>query len=113
MYATNKKVINKMKKLILDYMDVKEVIRYIKEFPYELDYNIFQYGCLDCYDYDLYKRLKEFGVNTKPVTEYEKVLDFGCTYKHRENIRNLYKIVVRRAAKEIFSDFKYNTINAR
>lgn len=101
MYATNKKVINKMKDLILNYMDVKEVIRYKENFPYELDYNIYQYGCLDCYDYDLYKRLADFGVTTKPVTEYEKVLDFGCTYKHREDIRNLYKIVVRRAVQEI------------
>ena len=113
MYATNKKVINKMKELILNCMDIKEVIRYWKEFPYELDYNIFQYGCLDCYDYDLYKRLKEFGVNTKAVTEYEKVLDFGCTYKHRENIRNLYKIVVRRAVQEITREFQFNVINAR
>lgn len=48
------------------------------------------YGCLDCYDYDLYKTLLDLGVTTKPVKEYSKVLDWGCTYKHREAIRQEY-----------------------
>lgn len=106
MYGTNKKVIEQMKNLILECVEISDIKKYYKTFPYELDYNIFQYGCLDCYDYDLYKRLKSFGITTKPVKEYEKVLDFGCTYRHRENIRNLYKIVVRRAVQEIIKEFK-------
>ena len=51
---------------------------------------IYEYGCLDCYDYDLYKTLIKLGVNTKPVKEYSKVLDWGCTYKHRKDIRKEY-----------------------
>ena len=106
MNCTNKKVINHMKELIKDCMDISDVQKYFKTFPYEYDFNVFQYGNLDCYDYDLFKRLKDFGVTTKAVTEYEKVLDGGCTYKHRENIRNTYKTVVRKAVQELIRETK-------
>jgi len=101
MNINNKKVVNAMKQYILEVMDKSEVLRYKKEFPYELDYNLYTYGCLDIYDYDLFKRLKEFGVTNSSVKEYEKVLDFGCTYKHRENIRRNYMYLVRLAAQGI------------
>lgn len=68
-------------------MGINEIRRYKKEFGWNAARTIFEYGCLDCYDYDLYKTLVNLGVNTKPVREYSKVLDWGCTYKHRENIR--------------------------
>lgn len=101
MRITNKKVIEQMKELIKECMCENDIKRYKKEFHYEYDYNVFMYGNLDCYDYDLFKRLKEFGVDTKAVTEYEKVLNGGCTYKHRENIRNAYKTLVRKAMQEL------------
>ena len=101
MNINNKKVIKAMKQYILEVMDESEVKRYKKEFPFELDYNIYTYGNLGIYDYDLFKRLKDFGVTNSSVKEYEKVLDFGCTYKHRENIRKNYMYLVRLAAQEI------------
>lgn len=51
---------------------------------------MYEYGKFDIFDYDLYCTLVKCGVTTKPVKEFEKVLDWGCTYKHRENIRNEY-----------------------
>lgn len=101
MRITNKKVVKLMKDMIKEHMDKDDILRYVKSFPYEYDYNIYTYGNLDIYDYDLFKRLKDFGVNTKAVAEYEKVLNWGCTYKHRENIRNAYKTLVRKAVQEI------------
>lgn len=54
----------------------------------------YETGVLDIYDYDLYLTLVKCGVNTKPVKEYKKVLDHGCTRKHRENIRNEYRKLI-------------------
>ena len=101
MRINNQKVIRQMAEYILENMDISEIIRYKKEFPFINDYNIYTYGCLDIYDYDLFKRLKDFGVDTKAVTEYEKILDGDCTYKHRENIRNTYKALVHNAVNYI------------
>lgn len=101
MNVNNKKVVNAMKQYILEVMDKSEVLKYKKEFPFELDYNIYTYGCLDVYDYDLFKRLKDFGVTNLSVKNYEKVLDFGCTSKHREDIRKSYKYLVRLAVRNI------------
>ena len=75
---------------IVERMGIDEVRRYKKEFGRNAAQAIYEYGCLDCYDYDLYKTLIKLGVNTKPVKEYSKVLDWGCTYKHREDIRKEY-----------------------
>ena len=72
-------------------MCIRDRIRhYKKEFGRNVAQTIYEYGCLDCYDYDLYLTLVNLGVNTKPVKEYSKVLDWGCTYKHREAIRQEY-----------------------
>ena len=106
MKLNNTRVIKKMKDLIRENLSLNDFQKYLKEFKYEYDFNIFQYGNLDIYDYDLYKRLEDFGVTTKAVLEYSKVLDFGCTYKHRENIRNDYKTLVRRAARSLYTDIR-------
>lgn len=111
MILNNKIVINKMCKLIRENLSFNDFKKYIKEFYREYDFNIFQYGNLDIYDYDLYKRLDDFGVTTKAVTEYAKVLDFGCTYKHRENIRQAYKTLVRRAAQQLNFQIKLGELN--
>lgn len=86
----NCKVRLQFAKDIVERMGLDEVRHYKKEFGINAAQKIYEYGCLDCYDYDLYKTLVELGVNTKPVKEYSKVLDWGCTYKHREDIRKEY-----------------------
>lgn len=86
----NFKVRLQFAKYIVERMGINEVRHYKKEFGRNTPQTIFEYGCLDCYDYDLYLTLVELGVNTKPVKEYGKVLDGGCTYKHREAIRKEY-----------------------
>ena len=115
MRINNKKVVDGMTKYIMNSMSIEEIKRYFKEFRYnEIDYNIYQYGNLDVYDYDLYLRLVDLGVDTKPVKEYSKVLDFGCTMKHREDIRNLYKRLVRLAVRKIINEDRFHktsTIN--
>lgn len=109
MRINNKKVIDGMVKYIIDTMSIEEIKRYFKEFRYDkIDYNIYQYGNLDIYDYDLYLRLVDLGVDTKPVKEYSKVLDFGCTMKHREDIRNLYKHLVRLAVRKIINEDRFH-----
>ena len=104
MNINNKRVVNAMKQYILTQMDSSEIKKYKKAFPFELDYSIYAYGNLDVYDYDLFKRLKDFGVTNSSVREYEKVLDFGCTYKHRENIRESYMRLVRLAVHDIIKE---------
>lgn len=86
----NFKVRLQFAKYIVECMGIDEVRHYKKEFGRNVAQTIYEYGCLDCYDYDLYKTLVDLGVNTKPVREYSKVLDGGCTDKHREDIRNEY-----------------------
>lgn len=109
MRINNKKVIDGMAKYIMSTMCMEDIKRYFKEFRYnEIDYNIYQYGNLDIYDYDLYLRLVNLGVDTKPVKEYSKVLDFGCTMKHREDIRNLYKRLVRLAVRKIINEDRFH-----
>ena len=95
MKLNNKIIIEKMKNLIKENLSLNDFKKYMNTFYKEYDFNIFQYGNLDIYDYDLYKRLEDFGVTTKAVIEYSKVLDFGCTYKHREDIRKNYRYLVR------------------
>lgn len=107
MRPTNKKVIKKMSDYILEVMYHPDIKRYFDTFSAEYDFNIYKYGCLDIYDYDLYKRLLDFGVDTKAIIEYTKVLNGGCTYKHREDVRNTYKQVVRYAVQNIIRNKLY------
>ena len=86
----NYKVRLQFAKDIVERIGIDEIRHYQKKFGWNTPQTIYEYGCLDCYDYDLYKTLVELGVTTKPVREYSKVLDWGCTYKHREDIRNEY-----------------------
>lgn len=77
-------------------MGLDEVKRYIKAFPYELDYNIYQYGNLDIYDYDLYQKLYRLGLRSKAVMDYHNNLDtMPFPFKYREQIRTEYKKVIR------------------
>lgn len=109
MRISNKKVINRMAEYIMHTMDIETIRKYYKEFRGKhIDYNVYQYGCLDIYDYDLFLRLVDLGVDTKAVTEYSKVLDRGCTMKHRENIRDLYKRLVRKAVDKIIYEDSFH-----
>lgn len=104
MRTNSQEAIKQMAEYILEYMDKSEVERYKINFPFIKDYNIYGYGNLDICDYDLFKRLKGFGIDTKAVIEYEKVLDYGCTPKHRGNIRNDYRQLVRNAVNYILAE---------
>lgn len=86
----NYKVRLQFAKDIVERMGIDEIRRYKKEFGQNVAQTIYEYGCLDCFAYDLYKTLVDLGVNTKPVKEYSKVLGRGSTYKHREDIRKEY-----------------------
>lgn len=104
----NYKVRLQFAKDIIEHMGIDEIRRYKKEFGRNVAQVIFEYGCLDCYDYDLYLTLVELGVNTKPVKEYSKVLDWGCTYKHRKDIRKEYVKAIKYALPlvETFKDME-------
>ena len=111
MRISNKKVIKSMAELIKNELCYDDFIRYYKEFQRELDFNIYQYGNLDVYDYDLFTRLQAFGVTQKSVTEFEKVLNTGCTYKHRENLRDTYKSLVRKASNYLMDEIRFNRLS--
>ena len=98
----NKKAVEKFYDLYSDKL-LGEYLHYKKEFGFDycVAQKMYEYGNFDICDYDLYCTLVKCGVTTKPVKEFEKVLDWGCTYKHRENIRNEYIKLV------------YNTIKAK
>lgn len=98
----NKNFLEKFAYMMLSNMSIEEIKRYIKEFPRELDFNIYQYGNLDCYDYDLYKCLYYMGLRTKAVMNYHNNLDvMPFPYKHKEAIRNEYKKAIRYTVKYI------------
>ena len=99
----NKKVREQFKKYMVETMTLPEIKRYAKSFPYEYDFNIYQQGNLDVYDYDLFLRLQGLGIDTHAVKEFEKVLNTGCTGDHRENLRNTYKQLVRRCTQELLA----------
>ena len=68
---------------ILSNVETSDIERYYEQFPYELDYNIYQYGNLDIMYWELKERLREFGV-TK-------------TLKTNTDIKNTYMSLVRLA----------------
>lgn len=111
MRISNQKVIKSMAELIKQELSYNDFMRYYKEFQRELDYNIYQYGNLDVYDYDLFTRLQSFGVTQKSVTDFEKVLDTGCTHKHRENLRDTYKLLVRKASNYLIDEIRFNRLS--
>lgn len=113
MRITNKKVIDSMKELIKNSLCYNDFKRYVNEFYNEYDYNIYQYGNLDCYDYDLYVRLVNFRVDTKAIKEYSKVLDWGCTAGHRVRLRETYTKLVRLASNSLIKDILNNKITEK
>lgn len=95
---TNKELVKKFAHYILEHMGVSEVKSYYNEFRHKMDFNLYQYGCLDISDYDLYETLYNLGLRTKPVMNYHNNLEtFPFPYKYREDIRQTYKYLVRLA----------------
>ena len=114
MRATNKKVIETMENLIKNNLCYSDFKRYQKEFPKELDFNIYQYGNLDCYNYDLFIFFKNVGVTEKFVSNYEKELNDidGVTDKTIDATIHAYKLLVRRAVARLNKKISVGLITA-
>lgn len=89
MNVNNKKVIDKMIDFVLSNVELSEIERYYKQFPFECDYNIYQYGNLDVTYWELKKRLRKFGITKK--------------FKNNDDIEFTYTYLVRMAVKKIIS----------
>lgn len=98
MRATNKKAVEAMANLIKANLCYSDFKRYQKEFPKEIDFNIYQYGNLDVYNYDLFVFFKLLGVDEKFVKDYEKELATidGVSDKTIDATIHAYKMLVRR-----------------
>ena len=98
MRATNKKAVEAMSNYIMASLCYSDFKRYTKEFPNEIDFNIYQYGNLDVYNYDLFMFFKLLGVDEKFVKNYEKELntDDGVSDKTINATIYAYKLLVRR-----------------
>ena len=79
------KVLNKIYEDMLDF-GKNEVLRYKKEFPYEIDYNIYQYGNMLIYNDDIKELYKKAG------------------YKSKINYTEVYKRQVGYIARNYFKD---------
>ena len=99
MRKSNKKVVQAIENKILFNLCYEDFKRYQKEFPRELDFNIFQYGNLDIYNYDLFMFFKNIGVTEKFILNYEKQLESleGVNDKTIDILIYSYKNVVRKA----------------
>lgn len=97
----NKQVRDKFKKYVLNNIGTSEVKNFKKNFPFDWADSMYVSGSLDVYDYDLYCTLRELGVTTKPVLEFEKVLNTNCTYRHREQLRTEYVKLIYNSLKEV------------
>lgn len=49
----------------LEELGKEEIMRYKREFPNEIDYNIYQYGNLKIYNYDIEQMYKKAGYKSK------------------------------------------------
>ena len=99
----NIKVVEKMENLIKKNLCYSDFKRYQNEFSKEIDFNIYQYGNLDIYYYDLFVFFKNAGVTDKFIIEYEKQLKNidGVSDKILDTTENAYKNLVRKAVKRL------------
>lgn len=103
--VNTKELVDKMAYYIMRNMDIADIRKYRNNFLRELDYNVYRYGNLDIYDYDLWHTLYTFGLRNKAVTNYHKNLDtIPFPYKYREAIRNTYMHLVRLAIDKILKE---------
>lgn len=65
-------------------MGVEEVKRYKKAFPYELDYNLVQYGNLLIYYYDIREFYKKHGYKSA-----ENATDFQVWEIYKRDVRDI------------------------
>lgn len=83
---------------ILEYMGetkeeaCNEIRRYMKQFPNETDYNIYQYGNLAVYNNQVWEHMHKLGIENKLMTlSKENPNDYGV------QLSNLYKRGIRNA----------------
>lgn len=83
---------------IVDYMGetreeaIHEIKRYIKEFPKEVDYNIYQYGNLAVYNNQVWEHMHKLGLDNKLMTlAKENPNEYGA------ELVNLYKRGIRQS----------------
>lgn len=83
---------------ILDYMGetreeaCNEIKRYMKAFPSETDYNLYQYGNLAVYNNQVWEHMHKLGIENKLMEQAE-----NCPNKYGTELVNLYKRGVRQA----------------
>lgn len=97
-----KDIIENMKAFIKEQIEENDILRYVNQFPEELDYNIYQYGNLDITYWELLCRLCKIGyfsddINPRVLRELYPFLDI-------EAIVDEYKRLVREAVDEIVSE---------
>lgn len=100
MNINNKKIVEQMKDLIKSRLSLNDILRYYHTFRRESDYNIYKYGNLDIYYWDLQERLKSFGVTHRFVLGEELTI---FNYKV-DTIEKMYIFLVRRAVQEIIEE---------
>ena len=83
---------------ILDYMGetreeaIHEIKRYMKAFPNETDYNIYQYGNMAIYNDQVWKHMHKLGLENKLMTlSKENPNEYGT------ELANMYKRGIRQA----------------
>lgn len=95
-------VIKNMKTFIKEQMEENEILRYVKNFPEEVDYNIYQYGNLDTISWKLLSRLYKIGYFPDNISL--QTLDELYSFFDNEIIEFKYKTCVRKAVNEIVSE---------
>ena len=85
-FSSNKKLNNVLNEIYEQFKYnfeenyINETKRYMKEYPYEIDYNIAQYGNLLCYYYDVRKMYEDCGYKSMKYINDDKIWE---TYKRQ------------------------------
>lgn len=100
MNINNRKIVEQMKDFIKSQLSLGDILRYYHTFRREPDYNIYQYGNLDIYYWELQERLKSFGVTHRFILGEEQTI-----FNHKvDTIEKMYKYLVRKAVQEIIEE---------
>lgn len=82
-YSKNKKLNAVLKEIESDLLSMREneresigeIERYMCNFPFEIDYNLYQYGNVLIYYYDIRKLYKDCGYKTADKWSNEKMIE--------------------------------------
>lgn len=97
-----KDIVKNMMVYIKRQMEEDEILRYVSNFPDEVDYNIYQYGNLDITDWKVLSRLYKIGYFPDDISL--QTLDELYSFFDVEIIEFKYKKCVREAVDEIASE---------